>query len=69
MALFNKDGGKPKYGKLTKSQRAITFYAEDGGSWPHYEPIVSELLGRHGRGILFQLFHRELGCETCFHCL
>lgn len=53
MALFKKDGGKPKYGKLTKSQRAITFYAEDGGSWPHYEPIVSELLGRHGRELAY----------------
>ena len=53
MALFKKDGGKPKYGKLTKAQRAITFYAEDGGSWPHYEPIVSELLGRHGRELAY----------------
>jgi YidC/Oxa1 family membrane protein insertase len=53
VALFKKDGGKPKYGKLTKAQRAITFYAEDGGSWPHYEPIVSELLGRHGRELAY----------------
>jgi hypothetical protein len=53
VALFKKDGGKPKYGKLTKAQRAITFYAEDGGSWPHYEPIVSELLGRHGREMAY----------------
>ena len=53
MALFKKDGGKPKYGKLTKAQRAITFYAEDGGSWPHYEPIVRELLGRHGRELAY----------------
>ncbi len=53
MALFKKGGGKPKYGKLTKSQRAITFYAEDGGSWPHYEPIISELLGRHGHEVAY----------------
>ncbi len=53
MALFKKDGGKPKYGKLTKAQRAITFYAEDGGSWPHYEPIASELIGRHGRELAY----------------
>ena len=53
MALFKKDGGKPKYGKLAKAQRAITFYAEHGGSWPHYEPIVAELLGRHGRELAY----------------
>ena len=53
MGLFKKEGGKPKYGKLTKAQRAITFYAEDGGSWPHYEPIVAELLGRHGRELAY----------------
>ncbi len=53
MALLRRGGAKPKYGKLDKSQRAITFYAEDGDSWPHFQPIVSELLGRHGRQIAY----------------
>ncbi len=53
MALLKKDRGKPKYTKLTKAQRAITFYAEDSASWPHFEPIIGELLGRHGRELAY----------------
>ena len=62
MALFRKSSkaesarkrpGAKDYGKLTAAQRAITVYAEDGGSWPHLEPIISELTHRQGRTICY----------------
>ena len=62
MALFRKSSkteptikraGAKDYSKLTAAQRAITLYAEDGGSWPHLEPIISELTQRQGRTICY----------------
>ena len=44
MKLFGKGGkgnGRKDYAKLPAAERVITFYAEDGGSWPHLEPIVT----------------------------
>ncbi len=40
-----------RFSALPPEQRAIVFYAEDGDSWPHFEPIVRELTGTLGRTI------------------
>ncbi len=56
MSLFKRGGrpnGRKAYEKLPASERVITFYAEDGGSWPHFEPIVDALLGAHGESICY----------------
>lgn len=64
MALFRKKergggpGGGAKAGRkgferLDARTRAITFYAEDGGSWPHLGPIVTELTDTHGRDVAY----------------
>ncbi len=62
MALFRKSSpadqeskrpGSKEYGKLSASQRAITFYAEDSASWPHLQPIVSELISNSERSICY----------------
>ena len=37
---FGRKNGRKGYQKLDDATRAITFYAEDGGSWPHFEPIL-----------------------------
>src|SRR6478609_823185 len=48
-----KAGGRKDYGKLPAAERVITFYAEDGGSWPHLEPIVTALVENHGESICY----------------
>lgn len=50
MALFGKKkpSGAKAYSQLSQRDRAITFFAEDGGSWPHFEPIIHELTTTHG---------------------
>ncbi len=50
---FKRRSGRKAFEKLDRQTRAITFYAEDGGSWPHFEPIVAELTGRMGRTICY----------------
>lgn len=42
-----------RYRGLPRAARAIVFYAEDAGSWTHFEPTVRELTGRHGRDIAY----------------
>jgi len=37
---------------LTRAERAIVLYAEDGGAWPHFAPIVAAL-GRAGRTLAY----------------
>lgn len=51
--VFRRRSGRKAFEKLDPETRAITFYAEDGGSWPHLEPIVSELTGRLGRTVCY----------------
>ncbi len=53
MALFGKKGGRKAFEKLDRDERAITFYAEDGTYWPHFEPIIRELTGPLGRKICY----------------
>jgi len=53
MALFGRKGGRKGYQKLDAKTRAITFYAEDGGSWPHFEPILRELTGPLGHQVCY----------------
>ena len=53
MALFGRKGGRKGYQKLDAKTRAITFYAEDGGSWPHFEPILRELTGPLGHEVCY----------------
>jgi len=50
--LFGRGGrpsGRKAYEKLPLAERVLTFYAEDGGSWPHFAPIVDALLARGER--------------------
>lgn len=57
MALFRKRSdaapGRKAFEKLPAEHRAIVFYAEDGGYWPHFEPIVHELTTTMGREICY----------------
>jgi YidC/Oxa1 family membrane protein insertase len=53
VALRGRKGGRKGFEKLPLEDRAITFYAEDGGSWPHFEPIVRELTETMGREICY----------------
>ena len=45
--------GRKDFERLALTDRAITFYAEDGGSWPHLEPIVRVLTEDLGRSICY----------------
>ena len=45
--------GARRFEKLDAATRTITFYAEDGAYWPHFEPIVRELTGPMGREICY----------------
>src|SRR4029077_11268836 len=51
--LFGRKSGRKAFEKLEPEARAITFYAEDGTSWPHFEPIIRELTGPMGREICY----------------
>lgn len=58
MALFKRDrspdrSGRKAFNALPMRSRAITFYAEDGDSWPHFESMVRELTGTHGRDVCY----------------
>ena len=45
--------GAKDFKRLPAATRTITFYAEDGGSWPHFEPVIDHLTG-------------PLGWEVCY---
>lgn len=45
--------GAKDFKRLPATARNITFYAEDGGSWPHFEPIIAELTGPLGREVCY----------------
>ncbi len=45
--------GPRAFGRLPTDGRAIVFYAEDGGSWPHFEPILRHLTGPMGRTVAY----------------
>jgi YidC/Oxa1 family membrane protein insertase len=51
--MFRRSSGRKAFEKLPHDVRAITFYAEDGGSWPHFAPIVHELTATMGRTITY----------------
>ncbi len=67
MKLFGKKGDRPSnaekspkvangrkaFEKLPLRDRIITFYAEDGGSWPHFAPIIADLVASHGRSVCY----------------
>jgi YidC/Oxa1 family membrane protein insertase len=53
MARFGRKAGRKAFERLDPAARAITFYAEDDTSWPHFEPIVRELTGTMGREICY----------------
>lgn len=53
MARFGRKTGRKAFEKLDPDARAITFYAEDDTSWPHFEPIIRELTGAMGREICY----------------
>ncbi|HOA73106.1 MAG TPA: CDP-glycerol--glycerophosphate glycerophosphotransferase [Phycisphaerae bacterium] len=42
-----------RFQALPDAARSIVFYAEDGDSWPHFEPIVRELTGEMGREVCY----------------
>ena len=57
MKLFAKESKRPKvpgrkdFEQLAPAERVITFYSEDGASWPHFAPIVEQLTRAHGETI------------------
>ncbi len=53
MSLLSRRRNRKGFEKLPRAARAITFYAEDGGSWPHFEPIIRELTGPMGREVCY----------------
>ncbi len=53
MSIFSRKAGRKAFDKTDRATRAITFYGEDGDSWPHFEPIISELTGSMGREICY----------------
>lgn len=42
-----------RFNTLPAASRAIVFYAEDGDSWSHFEPLIRELTGPMGREICY----------------
>lgn len=53
MARARPRPGAKDFQRLPSQERAITFYAEDGASWPHFEPIIAELTGPLGRTVSY----------------
>jgi len=42
-----------RFRSVEPSDRSIVFYAEDIGSWRHFEPIIDELLATYGKRICY----------------
>lgn len=42
-----------RFRSLDRSLRSIVFYAEDSGSWVHFEAIIGELIGRLGQPVCY----------------
>lgn len=42
-----------RFHALPAKERALTFYAEGAGEWPHYEPILRELTGPMGLKVCY----------------
>lgn len=57
MKLFSRSAkvpnGRKAFEQLPLKDRLITFYAEDGGSWPHFAPIIDALTGDHGCSVCY----------------
>ena len=57
MKLFSKSAkvpsGRKAFEQSPLRDRLITFYAEDGGSWPHFAPIIDALTGEHGCSVSY----------------
>ena len=45
--------GMRRFRALPRRDRAIVFYAEDGASWVHFEPVIRALATTHGRGVCY----------------
>ena len=45
--------GRKAFEALPLADRVITFYAEDGGSWPHFAPIVDALVDEFGWSVCY----------------
>ncbi len=45
--------GRKAFEALPLADRVITFYAEDGGSWPHFAPIVEALVDEFGWSVCY----------------
>lgn len=57
MKLFGKGpkvpNGRKAFEQLPLADRVITFYAEDGGSWPHFAPIITALVDELGLSVSY----------------
>lgn len=42
-----------RFNSLSPEDRSIVFYAEDGGSWRYFEPIISELVGPQNKSVCY----------------
>lgn len=51
--MFSRRSGRRSFAKSDRTHRAITFYAEDHGTWPHFEPIVAALVDDLGRDVCY----------------
>ena len=45
--------GMRRFRALPRRDRAIVFYAEDGASWVHFEPVIRALTTTHGQGVCY----------------
>lgn len=52
-SFFHEWQSMRRYQSLPSSARQIVFYAENSGSWTHFEPIVRELVEVRGREIAY----------------
>lgn len=51
--FFKQWEGFRKYRALSLANRSIVFYAEDGGSWRYFEPIIRALSENYGQRICY----------------
>ena len=51
--FFKQWEGFRKYRALSPANRSIVFYAEDGGSWRYFEPIIHALSESYGQRICY----------------
>ena len=64
MARFGRKAGRKAFERLDPAARAITFYAEDDTSSPHFEPIIRELTEAMGREVCYLTSSADDGVTT-----